>query len=168
MPIVGNRKTAHTFGNAYKYDGIASFAKSFNECAANILQEGIDLFADPIKALNLPATRSMLKEFYTSGTYDANEFYKINSANAAEMIQEQEQMAEELFEIGKSIIRYFPPNGTAGFARFCVNAYNLDPCPPARIIATISFAILKFPLFNICIPSSDTARLIVPQKSKYY
>ena len=26
-----------------------------------------------------------------------------------------------------SIIRYFPPKGTAGFASFCVSAYNLEP-----------------------------------------
>ncbi len=26
------------------------------------------------------------------------------------------------FEIGKSMIRYFPPNGTAGFANFSVSA----------------------------------------------
>ena len=45
------------------------------------------------------------------------------------------------FDSGKSMIRYFPPNGTAGFASFCVSAYNLDPWPPASNIATSSFAI---------------------------
>ena len=97
MRIVGNRQE-HTFGNAYRNDSIAGFAKAFSECANNILQEGIDLFADPVKALRLPATRHMLKEFYTANSYDPNEFYKLDSANAAEMIQEQEQMAEEMFK----------------------------------------------------------------------
>ena len=33
---------------------------------------------------------------------------------------------------------------TAGFAVFCVSAYKREPRPPARIIATISFAIALF------------------------
>lgn len=98
MPIVGTRNIAKAPGNSYKNSAIASFARSFQECATNILNEGIDLFADPIKALNMPATRSALKEFYTNGSFDPNEFTKVDGANAAEMIQEQEQMAEELFE----------------------------------------------------------------------
>ena len=56
---------------------------------------------------------------------------------------------------GKSTMRYLPPKDTAGFAVFCVSAYKREPRPPARIIATISFAIalfspltLTFPLFG--------------------
>ncbi len=45
---------------------------------------------------------------------------------------------------GKSTMRYLPPKDTAGFAVFCVSAYKRDPRPPARIIATISFAIAIF------------------------
>ena len=30
-------------------------------------------------------------------------------------------------ESGKSMMRYLPPNGTAGFASFLVRAYNLEP-----------------------------------------
>jgi hypothetical protein len=36
----------------------------------------------------------------------------------------------------KSIIRYFPPKGTAGLALFFVKTPNLLPCPPASSIAT--------------------------------
>ena len=36
----------------------------------------------------------------------------------------------------KSMIRYLPPKGTAGFARLFVNEFNLLPLPPANNIAT--------------------------------
>ena len=45
-------------------------------------------------------------------------------------------------ERGKSIIRYFPPYGTAGLAILLVRTPNLLPWPPARSIAT------HFLLFN--------------------
>jgi hypothetical protein len=35
----------------------------------------------------------------------------------------------------KSIIRYFPAKATAGFVLFAVKTPNLDPSPPASIIA---------------------------------
>jgi hypothetical protein len=35
----------------------------------------------------------------------------------------------------KSMMRYFPPNGTAGFVRFAVSVPSLEPSPPARITA---------------------------------
>jgi hypothetical protein len=41
----------------------------------------------------------------------------------------------------KSIIRYFPPYRTAGFATSRVRTPNRLPSPPASIKATISFAI---------------------------
>ena len=47
---------------------------------------------------------------------------------------------------GKSMIRYLAANETAGLAVFLVNASNLVPFPPARIIATTLF------LFNIKSP----------------
>jgi hypothetical protein len=40
------------------------------------------------------------------------------------------------FDNGKSIIRYFPPKGIAGFAIFFVNTPSLLPWPPASSIAT--------------------------------
>ena len=42
-------------------------------------------------------------------------------------------------ERGKSIIRYFPPKGTAGFAVFSVNTFRRLPCPPASSMATQRF-----------------------------
>ena len=38
----------------------------------------------------------------------------------------------------KSIMRYWPPNGTAGLATSFVSAPRRLPCPPAKIIATHS------------------------------
>src|SRR5256885_16897497 len=37
----------------------------------------------------------------------------------------------------KSMMRYLPPNGTAGLARSCVSGASLLPSPPARIIASV-------------------------------
>src|SRR5699024_7005390 len=54
---------------------------------------------------------------------------------------------------GKSTMRYLPPKDTAGFAVFCVSAYKREPRPPARIIATISFAITLFSPFAFAPPS---------------
>ena len=49
---------------------------------------------------------------------------------------------------GKSIIRYLPPNDTAGFATFAVSTPSREPCPPARSIAIISFLTKISPLFT--------------------
>src|SRR3954467_11125393 len=40
------------------------------------------------------------------------------------------------FDRQKSMIRYRPPNGTAGFARSRVRGSSRVPAPPARIIAS--------------------------------
>src|SRR5579862_9687513 len=39
------------------------------------------------------------------------------------------------FDSVKSMMRYFPANGTAGFARFSVRTPSRDPSPPARMTA---------------------------------
>src|SRR5271156_1796827 len=41
------------------------------------------------------------------------------------------------FESTKSMMRYLPPNGTAGFARSRVNGCSRVPCPPAIISANV-------------------------------
>src|SRR6185295_13439289 len=40
--------------------------------------------------------------------------------------------------IGTSISRYLPPIGTAGLERVAVSGKSRDPCPPPRIIASVS------------------------------
>ena len=49
MPsVVGNRKSTATMGRGYQNDPIFEFAKSFRDCAHDIMTEaGIDLFAEP-------------------------------------------------------------------------------------------------------------------------
>src|SRR5574338_295279 len=37
----------------------------------------------------------------------------------------------------KSMMRYFPPNGTAGFARWSVRGCRRSPLPPARTMVKI-------------------------------
>ena len=41
------------------------------------------------------------------------------------------------FDRAKSMMRNFPPNGTAGFARHSVSAPRRVPRPPARTMATV-------------------------------
>lgn len=45
-------------------------------------------------------------------------------------------------DIGMSTNLYLPAIGTAGLDLFSVNGYNLDPCPPPKIIpSTLLFII---------------------------
>ena len=46
------------------------------------------------------------------------------------------------FERGKSIMRYLPPKGTAGFATSLVKTPRRVHCPPDKSIATHSFLFL--------------------------
>jgi hypothetical protein len=41
--------------------------------------------------------------------------------------------------IGTSMSRYLPPIGTAGFERKAVNGNSRDPCPPPRMMASVSW-----------------------------
>src|SRR5688572_23770106 len=41
------------------------------------------------------------------------------------------------FDNGKSIMRYLPAKGTAGFVRFAVSAPSREPSPPARMTARV-------------------------------
>lgn len=96
MPIVGERKMV-SLTNGYQNDSIRSFAESFRECAKNVLAEGVDLFTDATKALQLPATRRILKDFYTENAYDENEFLKVDPAHAASLAEDANTMYEEMF-----------------------------------------------------------------------
>ena len=50
------------------------------------------------------------------------------------------------------MMRYLPPNDTAGLATLAVKTPSLEPCPPARSIAIISFLInTSPPLQLICL-----------------
>ena len=49
------------------------------------------------------------------------------------------------FESAKSISRYMPPNGTAGFARSSVSGASRFPSPPARTIVSTCGAAMVSP-----------------------
>lgn len=98
MPTIGNRKSTATLGNGYAHDSIRSFAESFKETARDIMSEGVDLFLEPHKALQLGSTRNALKNFYMENCCDENEFTKVDPANAAGMIEDAQAMAEAQFE----------------------------------------------------------------------
>lgn len=105
MPVVGNRKSTASMGSGHRHNGMFGFAESFRNCAKDILNEGVDLFMEPHKALQLRSTREALKNFYTEGMYDEREFTSSDPANAAVAIQEAQEMAEELFENDMQAIR---------------------------------------------------------------
>ena len=58
------------------------------------------------------------------------DFHKENNAEVTIAVMPV-PMEEELLK-GKSIILYFPPKATAGFATFDVRTPNRLPCPPAK------------------------------------
>ena len=105
MPIVGNRKSTASMGNGYNYDSIHGFAQSFVECAKDIMTEGVDLFLEPHKALQLGSTRNALKNFYIENCCDSQEFMKTDPANAAALIEDAQAMAEAQFDNDVEAIR---------------------------------------------------------------
>lgn len=105
MPTIGNRKSTANMGRGYTRDSIYSFAEAFQQTAKDILNEGgVDLFAEPYKALQFGSTRSALKNFYMESCCDTNEFEALNPAHAAEDIEDAEAMAEAQFENDREAI----------------------------------------------------------------
>ena len=98
MPIIGNRKSTASMGNGYANDPIRGYAQSFIETAKDIMSEGVDLFMEPHKALQIASTRNALKNFYTENCCDENEFSKVDPANAAALAEDAQLMAEAQFE----------------------------------------------------------------------
>lgn len=99
MPIVGNRKST-TMGSGYRRDSIYSFAKSFKECAKDILNEsGVDLFMEPQKALQIGSSRSALKSFFVEGATDlVADQMEADPAFAADIAADAEASAAEQFD----------------------------------------------------------------------
>ena len=99
MPsVVGNRRSTATMGRGYQNSPIFDYAKSFAECAKDIMQEsGIDLFAEPYKAMMWESSMNALKDFFVEGTTDTDAIEALNPKNAAEEIEEAHQALEEQF-----------------------------------------------------------------------
>src|SRR5512134_3527368 len=66
------------------------------------------------------------------------------------------------FDNGKSIIRYLPAKGTAGFARFTVSTPSREPSPPARITARIFMVHLSLREFQIHLSYEEERHLQKP------
>ena len=62
------------------------------------------------------------------------------------------------FDSVKSMIRYLPPNGTAGLARSCDRIDSRSPSPPARMTAIVRF-IGPPPLWNLTRLFADASTL---------
>ncbi len=106
MPVIGNRKQPANMGTGYRHDSIYGFSQSFNETASDILNEsGVDLYMEPLKALQMSGTRNALKSFMTENCCDENEFLATDPENAAEMIEDSKLMAEAQFENDLEAIR---------------------------------------------------------------
>ena len=98
MPTVGTRKSTSAMGRGYINDPIQAYAESFVNTAKDILNEGVDLFTESYKAMQIPATRAALKEFFTENCCDEKEFAAIDPAHAASLIEDAHVMAEAQFE----------------------------------------------------------------------
>lgn len=98
MPTVGTRKPTAQMGRGYNYDSFAAYAESFRDVAKEVMNEGVDLFLEPQKALQLPQTRNILKNFYTENCYDTREFETVDAGHAAALIEDAQLMAEAQFE----------------------------------------------------------------------
>ena len=62
---------------------------------------------------------------------------------------------------GTSIRRYFPPIGTAGFERVAVSGKRREPCPPPRMMASVSLVMVCIAV--TCNPPAGVPRLPVDQ-----
>lgn len=96
MPIVGNRKPT-TMGNGYQNDSIASYADSFNQVAKSILSEGVDLYSEPGRALQIGSTRKALESFFVENAVDEKEYIDTDPTHAASLVEDSKEMYKELF-----------------------------------------------------------------------
>src|SRR5918994_1237184 len=62
------------------------------------------------------------------------------------------------FDRVKSMIRYLPPKGTAGLARFWDRIESRSPSPPARITAIVVFTPGALPSWGVRVCRSMLAR----------
>lgn len=67
MPVLGTRKNAMIGSTGITKDPLYALAKQFTDVAHSIIQEsGVDLYAQPTVAMNVPAAREALKDFYVN------------------------------------------------------------------------------------------------------
>ena len=105
-----------------------ALAVPLNQCPSFSFIYGWSIVTPPLTLSKSQWSPIPIWEFKICG------LYWVNTPTVS--IPELEQLLKT-----KSIILYFPPNDTAGLAILFVNTPSLEPCPPAKIIASISFFI---------------------------
>lgn len=100
MPVIGERKSKSqaNLGTGFSYDNLESYTQSFIECANDLRSEGVDIYDNPRQALSYKNSRNALKNFFVENSYDPKEIELMNPANAARAIEDQQLMAEALFD----------------------------------------------------------------------
>lgn len=99
MPVLGQRKNAMIGGSRVSKDPMYALAKQFTEVTNSILNEsGVDLYGNPAQALNIPASRDALKEFYVNESAPECDFEDMEDRE----IHEEEMSA--LFENNREAI----------------------------------------------------------------
>lgn len=114
MPsVVGNRRSTATMGRGYQNDPIFEFAKSFAECARDIMTEsGVDLYSEPAKAMMYESSINALKNFFVEGALDEDAIAALDPKNAAELIQEQKEALDEQFLNDREAVLEYANIGT--------------------------------------------------------
>lgn len=114
MPsVVGTRRSTATMGRGYQNDPIFEFAKSFAECARDIMTEsGVDLYSEPAKAMMYESSINALKNFFVEGALDEDAIAALDPKNAAELIQEQKEALDEQFLNDREAVLEYANIGT--------------------------------------------------------
>lgn len=99
MPVLGERKSGMIGAKNISRDPMYALAKQFTEVAQSILNEsGVDMYSNPAAAMNMPASREAIKEFYVNESAPEMDLQDIEDRE--EHIQEM----EALFENNRSAI----------------------------------------------------------------
>lgn len=93
MPVLGERRSGMIGGNNITKDPLYPLAKQFTEVAQSILNEsGVDMYSSPATALNMPASREAIKEFYVNESAPSMDIEDIDDREVH--IQEMEALFE--------------------------------------------------------------------------
>ena len=93
MPVLGERKRGILGSSNITNDPMYPLAKQFTQVARDILNEsGADIYSSPAQAMNMPASKEAIKEFYIS---ESAPDMDIEDVNARDMhLQEMEALFE--------------------------------------------------------------------------
>ena len=94
MPVVGQRKSAQSIGQAYYKDPLYQFAKAFKNTTDSVLNEsGLSYIDEPNRVLRQASTKEALKQFFLENYTDMND-----NTKSAEEKQDILEQAEAQFE----------------------------------------------------------------------